>query len=75
MSRSYRKNPVNKYNDTSMKKAANRKIRRTFKENPEEIQDGNSYKKEFSSYNISDYTYKYYDYDDDYEYKIKSLRK
>lgn len=76
MSRSFRKNPINKFNDAVMKRKANRSIRRSLKSgNIEEIEDGSFYKKIFNSYNISDYTYRYFSEDDDNQYKIESLRK
>lgn len=51
MSRSYRKFPMRKFNGRGMKTIANRKVRRY----KGEIQNGNSYKKIFNSWDINDY--------------------
>ncbi len=51
MSRSYRKFPMRKFNRSGMKTIASRKVRRY----KGEIQNGNSYKKIFNSWDISDF--------------------
>lgn len=72
MSRSYKKTPISKDHTNGMKKFANKKVRKY----KGEIEDGNSYKKIFCSYDICDWSFRetYSDYLKDKEsYKKRYL--
>ena len=55
MSRSYKKTPIVKDRNKGQKAVANRTVRRKLKDPDYGMADGKSYKKEYESWNISDY--------------------
>lgn len=55
MSRSYKKTPIVKDRNKGQKALANRTVRRKLKDSDYGMANGKSYKKEYESWNISDY--------------------
>ena len=58
MARSYRKNPVVKDHTKGMKAVASRRLRRRCKSASFGIANGNAYRKQFCSYDISDWAFR-----------------
>ena len=62
MGKSYKKTPIIKENGSSkkqMKTIANKSVRSKLKDLDFEIANGNAYKKEYESYDIADYIYRW----------------
>ena len=69
MSRSFKRTPTIKSNDSVTKRKVNKSIRRSSKSrNIEDIEDGSFYKKINNIYDVSDYTNKYFSEDDNIYY-------